>query len=290
MNKDNNLYIYALIFGFMIGFFIDAVALYYLSVLLPSLRRKKIQEEISTSGRSIVLGDAQDEALVEAARDGNVKLIGELLRSGADINAEVLYYTNYTNNMSRIFYVSETPLTVAAGKGNVNAVKKLLLKGADVNLGGKDGSSPLIEALNFVKDEEILSNYNSTFVKNVMMGKEIVKVLLAAGAEFNEGIENEFPVISEVNSELKEGIIKSGQQPLPLYQICREEIRKTLLSNNSRSNLVFLVSQLLLSKELLPEMHRKGLLYNCDINDVDTALNNVTESKVSYENEFEMTA
>jgi ankyrin repeat protein len=77
-------------------------------------------------------GTALDRALVEAAGDGDINDIEELLRAGANVNG--------------IVPGDGSPLIAAAGDGHVEAVRFLLNRGADPNLAVSGDGNPLIAA------------------------------------------------------------------------------------------------------------------------------------------------
>src|SRR5579872_1363375 len=73
----------------------------------------------------------QDKALIEAAGEGNVERMRQLIGGGANVNVVALD--------------DLTPLTNAAEKGQLDAVKLLIASGADVNK-SVGGLSPLFFA------------------------------------------------------------------------------------------------------------------------------------------------
>ncbi|MDR1330873.1 MAG: ankyrin repeat domain-containing protein, partial [Tannerella sp.] len=64
-----------------------------------------------------------DEQLIEAAKNGDVAPLQQLLAKGANANAKDEY--------------GKTALIRAAGKGHTETVKRLLAEGADVNARNK---------------------------------------------------------------------------------------------------------------------------------------------------------
>ncbi len=107
------------------------------------------------AGADINASDANGRtALIWAAdANGNVDTVNILLANGADVNAKTR--------------TTETALMAAAGyRDNEKVIHLLLSKGAQVNNRSKDGNSALIIAA-------------------FLGGKEIVKVLLDAGADIN---------------------------------------------------------------------------------------------------------
>ena len=79
-----------------------------------------------------VLSTAQDRALFEAAKSGDITSIDELLNAGANINC--------------VLRGDGSPLIAAARKGRVAAVQVLLDRGADPNMPVPGDGSPLIMA------------------------------------------------------------------------------------------------------------------------------------------------
>jgi ankyrin repeat protein len=67
--------------------------------------------------------------LHKAAKEGNLKLVKELVSKGADVNAKDKY--------------GRTPLHYAAKEGHLDVVKFLVSKGADVNAKDEKGNTPL---------------------------------------------------------------------------------------------------------------------------------------------------
>lgn len=65
-----------------------------------------------------------DRRLYYVAKRGKIELVKKLIKKGANINFETLYYNHY----------SETPLIVASEKGYTEIVEILLENGADPNI------------------------------------------------------------------------------------------------------------------------------------------------------------
>lgn len=86
-----------------------------------------IQQLLRQAGASEV--GLNDVALFEAAYEGNLTKLEELLQAGANVN-----------------YKDGAALEAAAGKGNVAIVARLIEAGADVNLGWKTGFTPIASA------------------------------------------------------------------------------------------------------------------------------------------------
>ena len=68
-----------------------------------------------------LLGCASNPPLIQASYDGDVALVQELLKNGADVNMKGGRW-------------DETAINAAARQGNFDTVKKLLDAGADANL------------------------------------------------------------------------------------------------------------------------------------------------------------
>jgi hypothetical protein len=73
-----------------------------------------------------------DRALYEAAEDGDIEAIDQLLQAGANVNAAI--------------DGDGSPLIAAARRGHLNAVKHLLDRGADPNLAVPGDGAPLLAA------------------------------------------------------------------------------------------------------------------------------------------------
>lgn len=87
-------------------------------------------------GNTDALTGPKDSPVFEAAQLGNNAILLDLVRHGADLNAE-----------SRIGYLGDTPLAYAARYGEVGAVRLLIEAGADVNHRSDNGTTPLRDAL-----------------------------------------------------------------------------------------------------------------------------------------------
>jgi ankyrin repeat protein len=72
---------------------------------------------------------SQPQALIDAARQGDLKQVQNLLDGGADINTRGYY--------------GATPLMAASSAGNFDVVKLLLGQGADLNAKNNKGSTAL---------------------------------------------------------------------------------------------------------------------------------------------------
>ena len=123
--------------------------------------------------------------LHEAAEDGDVSEVKELLAKGVEVNAK----NNY----------GHPPLHTAAWHGHLDVVKELLAKGAEVNAKNNYGHTPLHKAaygghLDVVKEllakgaeVDAKSKYGYTPLHKAAYGGhlDVVKELLAKGAEVN---------------------------------------------------------------------------------------------------------
>ena len=81
----------------------------------------------------------EDLQLIDAAKDGDVRRLDELLTRGADIHQRDEH--------------GWTPLAWAAGNGATQAVRLLLERGADVTATGRDNRTPLMIAKAASRDE-----------------------------------------------------------------------------------------------------------------------------------------
>jgi beta-lactamase regulating signal transducer with metallopeptidase domain len=90
------------------------------------------QKVIDDKRRGSRTDRALGEALIEAADDGDVQGLKDLLAAGVDVNLKV--------------YGDGSALIAASRKGEIAAVKFLLERGADVNMGVEGDGNPLIMA------------------------------------------------------------------------------------------------------------------------------------------------
>ena len=87
-----------------------------------------------------------DRALLEAAKDGNIKAVKQHLAAGADVNAKgwfkLTLHIVEGANVNEETYTDWTPLHWAAYRDHKEIVELLIAEGADVN--AKDaGTTPL---------------------------------------------------------------------------------------------------------------------------------------------------
>ena len=118
---------------------------------------------------------AIDRALYEAAADGDLDEIDQLLRAGADVNAAISG--------------DGTPLIGAARGGHVDAVRLLLDRGADVNLAVSGDGNPLIMA---AREGETA----------------VVELLLARNAAVDQAVPGDETALIQASGEGHLGIVK----------------------------------------------------------------------------------
>lgn len=128
---------------------------------------------------------ALDRALVEAADEGDIEGVKELLDGGANINAAV--------------DGDGSPLIIAAREGYLELVTMLLDRGADPNLGVEGDGNPLIMASREghtrivelllsrgARVEEVVPGDENALIQASGEGRlEVVKLLVARGADVN---------------------------------------------------------------------------------------------------------
>jgi ankyrin repeat protein len=109
--------------------------------------------------------------LHEASRDGNLEVVKELIKAGADIN-------KYENDTTPMYHASEN--------GRLDVVKELVKAGADVNKGDKFGVTPL-------------------HIASLWGRMEVVSELLNAGADINKANEDgETPLYWAIDGDTME--------------------------------------------------------------------------------------
>ena len=128
---------------------------------------------------------ALDRALLEAAEEGDVQGINDLLAAGADVNAPV--------------DGDGSALIVAARRGRVDIVRLLLDRGADPNLGvegdgsaiimaAREGHIPVVELLlqrGAYVNQPVDGDQNALIQASGAGRLEMVKLLVASGADVN---------------------------------------------------------------------------------------------------------
>lgn len=131
---------------------------------------------------------ALGEALTEAAADGDVKAIEELLAAGVDVNMKV--------------EGDGSALIAAAKNGQISTMKFLLTRGASVNMGVEGDGNPLIAAaasghtagvtllLEQGADiEAVVDGDENALIRAAENGRlEIVKLLVGRGANVNASV------------------------------------------------------------------------------------------------------
>jgi ankyrin repeat protein len=142
-------------------------------------------------------GESKNESLFIAIINGNLEIVKELIKEGADVNED--------NN-------SITPIMIASSKGYLDIVKELIKAGADVNKENDDEATPIFFASNghleIVKelikagaDVNYQMNDGTTPImfasKNghLEIVKELIKELIKAGADVNKENDNEITPI-----------------------------------------------------------------------------------------------
>lgn len=141
-------------------------------LVIPSLPQHKKQQTFS------------DTPLMEAASSGNIKVLDSLLAHHVDINIkDVNGYSAFRK---------------AVNNSQLGAAKRLLESGADIDTQDNEGRTPLMNALFFSEDIDIIkflinahadlnikSNHNETALSfALILGKhDIIKALVLAGAK-----------------------------------------------------------------------------------------------------------
>jgi ankyrin repeat protein len=128
------------------------------------------------------------KSLITAAREGQLEVVGEMIKSGVDIDCELKY--------------GSSALMIAASRGHDEIVRLMAAAGAKVNRRNKFGISPLSEAaerghhkvlrtlVEFGADVNMLHNNGGTAILAAAVRRDLktVRVLLELGA--NVEIEN----------------------------------------------------------------------------------------------------
>ena len=167
------------------------------------------------------VGYSQESPLHSFSRQGNLNMVANLLKAGADVNRQ----DNWGN----------TALMFASEHGYTNLVGHLLASGADVNQPNRFGRTPLYFATYMIKNLEMVEvlieagadvNHQTQFgvtalISAISMGNlEMVEVLIEAGTDVN----------LEVTSS-HYGTLKKGQTALDIA-LDRAEQRGHLLEKN----------------------------------------------------------
>jgi len=144
--------------------------------------------------------ESLNDALVEAARNGNGFMIRLLLNHGADIN----------NNDTGV-----TPLIAAVYLGNTKSIQYLLSKGADKSIKNNNGETPLEYCINAIKT-----------YSNIDMTRESRDIAISLFILYSFLKIKELLEASEVN------------EPITLHtnEVDPEELFENCSSNNNASN------------------------------------------------------
>jgi ankyrin repeat protein len=137
--------------------------------------------------------------LMFAAREGCAACIPLLASAKADLNA-----TDIDDNL--------TPLIMALLNGKYDAANALIQAGADVNMADKLGRVPLHVAI----DDHTMPISNRPSPKEVdeeLNSLDIIKTLLAKGAEVNIQLKNAFPYRTKLDRGA-DGMLGAGTTPL----------------------------------------------------------------------------
>ncbi len=135
-----------------------------------------------------------DQRLFEAARDGNLSAISQLIHQGANVNGKVSFWEEL-GPWSRRFH-NYTPLSGAAENGRLEAIQLLLKRGADIEGSDGEGNTALVAAARAGQIESVKlllkkgakienpGSYNTTALLAAAEegNTEMVRVLLEKGA------------------------------------------------------------------------------------------------------------
>jgi len=156
------------------------------------------------------------QALIEAARKGDIQLCITAIREGADVNFQscglsplfyaafyghsmvIEYLVNCSANVNEKNLSGVTPLAKAVDSGHLSAVECLLRHGADSNIADNSGNPPLVKATkngraDLVRclietgradvDRQNIEKSTALHEAALKGNKEIVDLLLEAGAK-----------------------------------------------------------------------------------------------------------
>jgi beta-lactamase regulating signal transducer with metallopeptidase domain len=160
-----------------------------------------------------------DRALVEAADEGNLREVGELLEAGANVNAAVAG--------------DGSPLIAAARNGHAEIVRLLLDRGADANLtvagdgaalimAAREGHVDVVQLLldrGAVVDLMVTSDENALIQASGAGHLEVVRLLVVRGADVNARIWVE-PVFNRPGGEWRTPLnmaIKGGHRDVVAF-------------------------------------------------------------------------
>lgn len=165
-------------------------------------------------GHDFALSGPENSPVFAAAKLGDRAMLLDLVRHGADLNAE-----------SHWDYLGDTPLAFAARYGEVGAVRLLIDAGADVNHRSENGATPLRDALG-----------------GSPHAVEVVQLLLAHGA--NPDIkDNQGRTAREISRgygplEARAAIARAGSPPAPTQLEPVEILRSVLLCRAADSAMI----------------------------------------------------
>ena len=226
----------------------------------------KCLELLIQAGVDVNTTQYNDSALYIAAANGFGEGVGLLIQNGADVN-------RYCGQRR------ETPLMVAATNGQVSCVKAILEAGADVNSLNSEGCTALMcidtgessrveeEEVDYVACAKILLRSGTkinvfdrdSFNALLLQVKQndgstrcaaLCRLLFAAGETLD----------GPINTNKIPDCLKFDDVQLVLKHICREAIRKHLLSLNPHSHLFGRIPQL-----HLPDLLTEYLLYDTSL-------------------------
>jgi ankyrin repeat protein len=124
-----------------------------------------------------------DEALFSAIKSGNRGLVNYLLDHGANVNALVKETDNKPGR--QWWYYWRTPLTKAIWTKNIDLVRLLLERGADVNARLEYIQKGMESGIFFTRYSCPLISAIAIATNNSSIGIEMVRLLLAWGANVN---------------------------------------------------------------------------------------------------------
>lgn len=152
--------------------------------------------------------------LADAAVKGNIALVRDLLRHGAQVNSDARSYG------------PATALHAAAGAGQLQIVRLLIAAGANVNAPGDEGTTPLFNAAS-------VSSYQ---------GVQIARLLLDAGAGVNARTAKIPDIYSQqtalqnaagyVNARMVELLLERGADPNTANSVGQTPLMAVVQANN----------------------------------------------------------
>lgn len=184
---------------------------------VKDLMKPKSEEEISSNIKNFSQ-EKKDEYLVEAAHDGDLKMVKLLIESGADINTR----NNY----------DLTVLMIASYRGHLEIVKYLIDNGADINIKNENNETAFtlssMEVRNYLEEMGINES-----VKDLMKGKSDEEILSA----IKSGVNSNYlfkALKDEVDYSIIEKIIQFMTQDMfddMSYNIKKSCVLLSLLNN-----------------------------------------------------------